>query len=72
MDILVRRTDEKKRSEEVSIEVLKNSYNVLVPAERKKLIQALDREMVELAKDLEFERAAVVRDEISKLREMVG
>jgi excinuclease ABC subunit B len=71
-DILVRKSEERKRSEEVSIEVLKNSYNILVPKERKKLIAALEHEMLELAKDLEFERAAVVRDEIEKLKTMVG
>ena len=71
-DILVRKSEEKRRAETVSIDVLKNSYNVLVPSERKKLIAALEREMNQLAKDLEFEGAAVVRDEISKLSAMVG
>ena len=71
-DILVRKSEEKRRAEVVSIDVLKNSYNVLVPSERKKLISALEREMNQLAKDLEFEGAAVVRDEISKLMAMVG
>ena len=69
-DILMRRKDEKKLSEKVSIDVLKNSYNVLIPEQRKKLIKALEGEMIELAKDLEFERAAVVRDEIENLKSM--
>jgi len=68
-DILVRSKEEKRKSEEVSLEVLKGSYNVLVPKERKALLQALEKEMVELAKDLEFERAAVVRDEIRRIKE---
>jgi excinuclease ABC subunit B len=71
-DILVRKVEEKKRTEEMSIDVLKNSYNVLIPNERKKLIRLLEQEMTELAKDLEFERAVVVRDEIEKLKSMVG
>jgi excinuclease ABC subunit B len=71
-DILLRRKDEKKESERVSIELLKNSYNVLIPDQRKKLISALEREMTELAKDLEFERAAVVRDEIESIRSSFG
>ena len=71
-DLLVRKTDEKKNSEKVSIDVLKNSYNILVPTERKKLVAALEREMLELAKNLEFERAAVVRDEIENLKTMIG
>jgi len=69
-DILMRKKDEKKLSEKVSIDVLKKSYNVLIPDQRKKLIRALEREMTELAKDLEFERAAVVRDEIENIKAM--
>src|SRR5208337_1753078 len=69
-DILVRRREEKRRSEETNIEVLTKSYNVLVPKEKRQLIKALEEEMFELAKNLEFERAAVVRDEIRKIKEM--
>ena len=69
-DILVRKREEKRRSEETNIEVLTRSYNVLVPKEKKLLIKALEEEMFELAKNLEFERAALVRDEIKKIKEM--
>ena len=69
-DILVRKREEKRRSEETNIEVLTKSYNVLVPKEKRQLIKALEEEMFELAKNLEFERAAVVRDEIRKIKEM--
>jgi len=69
-DLLVREKEEKKKTEETAIEVLKNSYNIIIPAERRKLIAALEKEMLELAKNLEFEAAAVVRDEIQSLREM--
>jgi excinuclease ABC subunit B len=69
-DILVRKREEKRRSEEVNIEVLTRSFNVLVPSEKRQLIRALEEEMFELAKNLEFERAAVVRDEIRKIKEM--
>jgi excinuclease ABC subunit B len=69
-DILVRTREEKRRSEEVNVGVLTRSYNVLVPKEKKQLIKALEEEMFELAKNLEFERAAVVRDEIKKIKEM--
>jgi excinuclease ABC subunit B len=68
-DILVRKREEKRSSETVNIEVLTRSYNVLVPKEKKALIRALEEEMFELAKNLEFERAAVVRDEIRKIKE---
>jgi excinuclease ABC subunit B len=69
-DILVRKREEKRLSEETNIEVLTKSYNVLVPQEKRQLIKALEGEMFELAKNLEFERAAVVRDEIKKIKEM--
>jgi excinuclease ABC subunit B len=68
-DILVRSREEKRAGEAVNLEVLRRSYNVLVPKERKALLKALEAEMVSLAKDLEFERAAVVRDEIRRIAE---
>ena len=36
------------------------------------LIKALEEQMLELATDLEFERAAVVRDEIESIKKMSG
>jgi len=53
-----------------SVEVLKKSYNVLIPAQRAKLIKALEAEMLEHAKNLEFERAAVLRDEIQRIQNL--
>jgi excinuclease ABC subunit B len=69
-DILQRKEEEKKKSEEVNIEVLKRSYNILVPKQRQQFIKALEKEMLELAKNLEFERAAVIRDEIQKVKDL--
>ena len=69
-DLLVRKTEEKTSAEKLDIEVVKQRFNVLVPKERRALIRTLEKEMLELAKDLEYERAAVVRDEIEKLREL--
>ncbi len=67
-DILVRKKEEVKKSESVTINMVKNSYNILIPAERKKMIKALEKIMLEHAKNLEFEQAAVVRDEIENLK----
>ncbi|MDR0313679.1 MAG: excinuclease ABC subunit B [Treponema sp.] len=67
-DILERHLIEEKNAASTSIEVLKNSFNVLVPDQRKKLIAALEREMLEHAKNLEFEQAASIRDEIEKIK----
>jgi len=69
-DILERHASEDKLAAATSIEVLKRAHNVLVPAERKKLISALEREMLEHAKRLEFEQAAAIRDEIAKIKEI--
>jgi excinuclease ABC subunit B len=51
-----------------TVEELKKKYNVLVPAQKKALISALEKEMLELAKNLEFESAALLRDELQKLK----
>jgi excinuclease ABC subunit B len=69
-DILRRHAAEEQAAASKSIEVLKKSYNVLVPNERKKLVSALEREMLERAKNLEFEQAAAIRDEIQKIGEL--
>ncbi len=43
----------------------------LEPAEIGKLIKSLEKEMRDLARDLEFEKAAAVRDRIRELRELL-
>jgi excinuclease ABC subunit B len=58
------------KKETPRLEVLKKSYNVIIPAERKKLISALEKEMLEHAKNLEFEQAATIRDEIQRIKEI--
>jgi excinuclease ABC subunit B len=70
-DILTRHIEEDKSAAATSIEVLKKSYNILVPAQRKQLIAALEAEMLEHAKNLEFEQAAVIRDEIQRIKDSV-
>ncbi|MCL2380675.1 MAG: excinuclease ABC subunit B [Treponema sp.] len=69
-NILERHATEEKDAAAASIEIIKKSYNVLVPDQRKKLIAALEREMLEHAKKLEFEQAAAIRDEIEKIKEL--
>lgn len=46
----------------------RSSYNLLVEKDRKKYIRSLEKEMQEAADNLEFERAAVLRDEINAIR----
>ncbi len=69
-NLLERRDEETRNDQEKALEVLKKSYNTLVPTQRQKLIKVLEAEMLEHAKNLEFEQAALVRDEITRLREM--
>jgi excinuclease ABC subunit B len=70
-EILTRHAEEADKAAAASIEVLKSSYNVLIPAQRKQLIKALENEMLEHAKNLEFEEAAAIRDEIARIN-MLG
>jgi len=69
-DILTRHIEEADNAAAASIDVLKKSYNVLIPAQRKQLIKALENEMLEHAKNLEFEQAAAIRDEIIKIKDI--
>ncbi|PIE05120.1 MAG: excinuclease ABC subunit B [Spirochaetales bacterium] len=68
-EILVRRGDEKRAAEKMSIEVMKKSANLLDPKQKNRLIKALEHEMFERSKNLEYEEAAVLRDEIRHLKE---
>ncbi|MDR1047494.1 MAG: excinuclease ABC subunit B [Treponema sp.] len=70
ISILERHLEEDRDAALSSIEVLKKSYNVLVPAQRKQLIRALETEMLEHAKRLEFEQAAALRDEIERIKDL--
>ncbi|MCL2810160.1 MAG: excinuclease ABC subunit B [Treponema sp.] len=70
-DILTRHIEEAQTATGATIEVLKKSYNMLIPAQRKQLIKALENEMLEHAKNLEFEQAAAIRDEIAKIKDFI-
>ncbi len=67
-DILQRHREEKDAAVSTDLETMKAAYNLLVPEQKNALIRRLEREMLEKAKNLEFEAAAVLRDEIEKLR----
>ena len=69
-DILTRHIEEADTAAAASIDILKKSYNVLIPAQRKQLIKALENEMLEHAKNLEFEQAAAIRDEINRIKDI--
>ncbi|MDX9898920.1 MAG: excinuclease ABC subunit UvrB [Spirochaetia bacterium] len=67
-DILKRHKEEKSEAIGTELETLKGAYNLLVPEQKHALIKRLEREMLEKAKNLEFEAAAMVRDEIERLK----
>jgi len=67
-DILQRRHEEKVEASLDEIQILKRTHNVLVPQQRKALIKELEKLMFEHAKNLEFEQAALIRDEIARLK----
>ncbi len=69
-DILIRKKEEAQEGEKEDIELLKKGFNILVPQERRKLVKKLEDKMHSHAKNLEFEQAAVVRDEIEELKKM--
>ncbi len=67
-DILVRQTEEKKEIVETETSVIRNSFNMLIPSERKALIKALEKQMMGHAERLEYEEAAAIRDEIEEIK----
>ena len=52
----------------MNVHMMKENVNLLDPKQKKKLIKALEKEMLEKAKNMEFEEAAVLRDEIAELK----
>lgn len=67
-DILVRERVQKQTAEKESIAVLKSNVDLLDRTQRKQLIRALEKEMSEKAREMKFEEAAVLRDEILNLK----
>jgi excinuclease ABC subunit B len=65
-DILIRQKDLEIREENNQLAEMQKKYNFLDPTSRKKYLKQLKAEMTECAKNLEFEKAAVLRDEIEQ------
>ena len=68
-DILERHKEEKIDITLDEVSFLKKTHNILVPEQRKSLVKALEHRMLEHAKNLEFEEAATLRDEIARIKE---
>ena len=67
-DIIEREKVEDEENQKQDIKIIKSSFNLLSDKDRKRYIKTLEQEMLECAKSLEFERAAVLRDEIERIK----
>lgn len=71
-DILVRQEKDAEENEKMQLEVLKKNANLFDPKQRKKLIEALKKEMSDCADRLEYEQAAAIRDQIQEIEATYG
>ncbi len=71
-DILEHEKEEAKENADVEMEALIQKSNLMVPAQRKKLIAALKQEMMEAADRLDYEMAAALRDKIRDIEATYG
>ena len=67
-DLLTRKVEEKKTEAGIETAALKKGVNLFVPAQRNRLIKALEKQMIEHAERLEYEEAAAIRDEIEDIK----
>ena len=71
-DILVHEQKEARDEATMDLEVLKNGVNLFRAADRKKLIKRLTQEMSACAERMEYEQAAVYRDQIREIENQYG
>jgi excinuclease ABC subunit B len=67
-DLLERHREEKVEITEGEIAILRKGHNLLVPSQKKSLLRTLEQRMLEHAKNMEFEEAAAIRDEIARIK----
>jgi excinuclease ABC subunit B len=68
----VKASRDARRDRQEAPKVAEQVMRYLTTDQRKDLVEELKIEMRNAAKDLEFERAAELRDEIERLEKMVG
>ena len=71
-DILEHQSMDAQENAATSLEILKKASNLFVPAQRKKVIAALKKEMEECAERLDYEQAAAYRDQIREIEATYG
>lgn len=68
-DILERQVEESVEIAKEDVKIVRSSYNLLVEKDRKKYVKDLEKRMLEYAENLEFEKAALMRDEIQAIKD---
>ena len=68
-DILEREIKDSEAIAKEDAKILKGNYNLLLEKDRKKYIKTLEKQMMEYAENLQFEKAAVIRDEIQRIKD---
>lgn len=71
-DILSRQQKEAEESTEIELSVLKKNANLFDAKQRKKLIEALKKEMSECADRFEYEKAITLREQIKEIETTYG
>ena len=71
-DILEHQKEEALDSANMDLEVLKKGLNLFKVSDRKKLIKRLTEEMTACAERMEYEQAAVYRDQIAEIQNQYG
>lgn len=71
-DILEHQKEEALDSANMDLEVLKKGLNLFKVSDRKKLIKRLTEEMTACAERMEYEQAAVYRDQIAEIQKQYG
>lgn len=71
-DILEHQKEDAEQEANIKLEVLKNCTNLFVAKQRKKLLDLMKKEMSEAADRLDYEQAAVLRDQIIEIEKTYG
>lgn len=71
-DILEHQKEDAEQEANIKLEALKNCTNLFVAKQRKKLLDLMKKEMSEAADRLDYEQAAVLRDQIIKIEKTYG
>lgn len=66
-DIIERENKDEQENFKQDLKIQKAGYNLLEKGDRKKYIKALEKQMLACAKDLKYEEAAMIRDEIERV-----